>query len=797
MDKIHFSLPIVPSTAGEDVAKFDLTVEKVCAGPLVLNSKPKLSGDFIAWCLQLILGDQYTKGDVAGSWSKRYPEYGRFILGETVRESITVSGCIAEALVKYSEEFRNDKIAKAIVPRLDLLKDYLKRHYDHKRKGVGIRPRPPKRGHSELSINIRHNTWAVIALWHLIELGIEDSETQEMLRSVAGSIKDSIGSLDSNSEWACTYSALHKLLTTNGLADFVMTSDRSRRSALKRIEGVIIDKFDAQYGSWDPDDLKKDPKVSIDTALGVLGDMQISSCIDNECSEVLRKALGHLCEESLITLDDKTMALPFYEGGEADIGATIELLWCIIKNQDVFKPEKGVVKKMIKFIVNPSNRKGKLRFAYPWNLSSALLIATKSIGDTNMYIKKIVLDNVRCFKRVEFDLSSGRDVQKWGVILGDNGVGKTTLLRSVAIGLSDETGANALLQDTYGDWVRWGEKKATIRIDLLEGRKQYSIETTIRHETDSKLETLKQVRFPDEDFPWERMFVCGYGANRSILGNETYEKYSLADAIYTLIWYRAELQNPELMLRRRAVTEEEIAEVCGWLNEVLMLRQGATKLDEGGIKIKGAWGRSEYIGSIGDGYAATITLVLDMLGWATLKGLKDQKNELSGIILIDEIEQHLHPKWQRNIIRLLHKVFPNIQFIASSHSPLCAAGLADLADESVSLVLLTQFEKGHVRSESLSTMRGWRYDEILRSPAFSTPDRNVITEELMNKIHKLYMRKKLTSKEKVELKELLEELEKQSPLGKEAAERRRIIAELDIMKKKLKMDVEKDDKNRN
>ena len=58
------------------------------------------------------------------------------------------------------------------------------------------------------------------------------------------------------------------------------------------------------------------------------------------------------------------------------------------------------------------------------------------------------------------------------------------------------------------------------------------------------------------------------------------------------------------------------------------------------------------------------------------------------------------------------------------------------------------------------------------------------------------MRKKLTSKEEVKLKELLEELEKQSPLGKEAAERRRIIAELDIMKKKLKMDVEKDDKNR-
>lgn len=408
-----------------------------------------------------------------------------------------------------------------------------------------------------------------------------------------------------------------------------------------------------------------------------------------------------------------------------------------------------------------------------------------------MYIKKIVLDNVRCFEHVEFDLSSGDDVKRWGVILGDNGVGKTTLLRSIAMGLCDKTGANGLLQDTYGDWVRWGEKKATIKIDLLEGRKEYSIETTIHHETESKLETLEQVRVQDEDFPWEKMFVCGYGANRSILGNEAYEKYSLADATYTLVWYRAELQNPELMLRRRAVTQEEIAEVCGWLDEVLMLEQGATKLDERGIKIKGAWGRGEYIGSMGDGYVATITLVLDMLGWATLKGLKDQKNELYGIILIDEIEQHLHPKWQRNIIRLLHKVFPNIQFIVSSHSPLCAAGLADLPDESVSLVLLTPFEKGYVRSESLTTMRGWRYDQILTSSAFGTGSRNVETEKLIQKIRKLYMKPKISTEDKKKLKKLLEELKQKSPVGAEAESLNMTMTEISRIRKQL----EKERKN--
>ena len=130
----------------------------------------------------------------------------------------------------------------------------------------------------------------------------------------------------------------------------------------------------------------------------------------------------------------------------------------------------------------------------------------------------MTLTNVRCFEHVEFDLSSGSDVQRWGVILGDNGFGKTTILRSLAIGLCDETGAAGLLQDTYGDWVRWDEKEATIKIDLLDGDKEFSVETTIYHEANSKLEAIKQTRTPEDTFPWEKMFVCGYGANRSILG---------------------------------------------------------------------------------------------------------------------------------------------------------------------------------------------------------------------------------------------------------------------------------------
>ena len=48
----------------------------------------------------------------------------------------------------------------------------------------------------------------------------------------------------------------------------------------------------------------------------------------------------------------------------------------------------------------------------------------------------------------------------------------------------------------------------------------------------------------------------------------------------------------------------------------------------------------------------------------------------TGIVLIDEIEMHLHPKWQREIISALKSVFPNIQFIATTHSPQVLSNLS-------------------------------------------------------------------------------------------------------------------------
>lgn len=81
-----------------------------------------------------------------------------------------------------------------------------------------------------------------------------------------------------------------------------------------------------------------------------------------------------------------------------------------------------------------------------------------------MYISKVVIKNVRCFKEFELDFASlGESV----LIAGDNGDGKTTLIRSIAMGLCDESSAAALFRELPGEFVRKRQdENATIEVHL-------------------------------------------------------------------------------------------------------------------------------------------------------------------------------------------------------------------------------------------------------------------------------------------------------------------------------------------
>ena len=82
--------------------------------------------------------------------------------------------------------------------------------------------------------------------------------------------------------------------------------------------------------------------------------------------------------------------------------------------------------------------------------------------------------------------------------------------------------------------------------------------------------------------------------------------------------------------------------------------------------------------TLSSGYAAILDIVLDLIVRMEKKTNKSFVFDMQGVVLIDEIETHLHLELQKNILPMLTTIFPNIQFIVSTHSPLILNSLEDV-----------------------------------------------------------------------------------------------------------------------
>lgn len=377
-----------------------------------------------------------------------------------------------------------------------------------------------------------------------------------------------------------------------------------------------------------------------------------------------------------------------------------------------------------------------------------------------LYISGIRLHNIRCFrKNVVIDLTQpSHGKPSWTLILGDNGTGKTTILRCIAMCLCDETSASGLLTELTGAVIRHGCTDAFIELRLKSSSDptiEYTITTTLR-KTDSVAEELKQVIEPrKKKFPRAQVFACGYGAAFGTIGSEVYEKYRLIDAVYSLFNYTARLQNPENALFRISHEGVDLDELLERINRILMLPPKSTQLDSSGLRVKTPSGDFVPAGALGDGYAATISWICDLLGWSLLAKRESFHIDLRGIVFLDEMEQHLHPSWQRAIIRLLARDFPGVQFIATTHAPLTAIGSTALDDQCCQLVLLEQDEDGVVSRSGLRPPRGRRADQVLTSYLFGLP--STTSDDVTSAVARysqLSGRTGLTNEERTERKSL-------------------------------------------
>ena len=119
--------------------------------------------------------------------------------------------------------------------------------------------------------------------------------------------------------------------------------------------------------------------------------------------------------------------------------------------------------------------------------------------------------------------------------------------------LGDRESAAALFRDLPGEWVRRGsaDKNGTIRIDFAnEKRNGGSFYTEILIRNDQGRESIEDYKTEPENFPWDDIFACGYGAARGMFGTRSYPKYRTIDSVYGLFDYEISLQNAELILLR-------------------------------------------------------------------------------------------------------------------------------------------------------------------------------------------------------------------------------------------------------
>lgn len=385
-----------------------------------------------------------------------------------------------------------------------------------------------------------------------------------------------------------------------------------------------------------------------------------------------------------------------------------------------------------------------------------------------MKIKHVIIENFRAIKKLDFECSG-----KVNVFIGDNGVGKTTVLEAIFV-LCSWLNAKLSLPKGRGRSIRKEDirigaeycflsitveyKGKSVQWSLMRG---ISSDNSTEKQTDLReLETL--VRYIREFNDDGKSLFSIYGVNRNLssisIDKRVYgKKEVMRDVIGNSIartnwkqffnWYY-ERENEENRMKARfsiQYHDESLDAIRECLNEVfpdyhnLRVEDRPTRfvIDKDGNEIN--------FDRLSDGEKCYITLVLDIARRLSMQsdGLGPILNgEL--IILIDELDLHLHPFWQLQMVSNLERKFPNCQFFVSSHSPLVLSSLCD-EDKLVALRNGEQVEFSAVpygdngdyilkRFFGLSSVRDPRVQEVIDSISAELvkeyPDLNMIERKL-------------------------------------------------------------------
>lgn len=327
-----------------------------------------------------------------------------------------------------------------------------------------------------------------------------------------------------------------------------------------------------------------------------------------------------------------------------------------------------------------------------------------------MYIRRAIIRRVRSI--VHLGWEPEREGPGWHVILGDNGSGKSSFLRSLALALVGPKEALAARQD-WNTWLRSREVFGFIRVDIVpnaeydcfsgKGRtgKANVLSAAVRldrlEESGPEVELAKiatRTRVAPERHVWgtgagwfsasfgpfrrfaggddkaERIFLSNpkLGAHISVFG----ENVALTEGLSWLreLNYKKLEHSPEGGLLRRL---EQFVNQEGFLPHSIKLK----KVTSEGVEFEDANGFPVPVEELSDGYRSVLSMTFELIrqlrhDYSEEQIFDDQNLRVivPGVVMIDEIDAHLHPTWQKKVGFWFTEHFPNFQFIVTTHSPL-------------------------------------------------------------------------------------------------------------------------------
>lgn len=394
-----------------------------------------------------------------------------------------------------------------------------------------------------------------------------------------------------------------------------------------------------------------------------------------------------------------------------------------------------------------------------------------------VYLSKLELENFRCFSGLLIEFPNKPqtiegepediNVEPWFSILGENGVGKSTILQAVSLALA----GHKYLQEHFrtNNFLKDQQTKGYIKLWLVGETKPITVDF-------SKSGIQSSLKSPI-------CYCLAYGSVRII--EEENNKPTGPISILNLFNPRVELFNPNHWIYDTNMkTFDQVARSMKNLlnlNDKYRIVRDTDKkrliLSDGSSDI--------FVETLSEGYKSIIYLCMDIIGMFIAEKEEFAFDQAEGIVLIDELGTHLHPRWKMEVVEKLRTTFPRLQFIVTTHEPLCLVGVHE--GEVVSL--LRDSEENILLKTALPSPSSMRVDQILTSEFFGL---NSTIHPKMDRLFNEYYRllaipdQVRTTEEMNRITELQPEINKHNHLGNSLREELAYFVIDELLAKKIK-----------